>query len=60
MQFQPVLLSQVSDTRHSATVVPNDRDCPLDTARDRCLWLAGGTAGENDEARTWRYGSQLA
>jgi hypothetical protein len=22
------------------------RDCPLDTAGDRCLWHAGGTAGE--------------
>ena len=33
---------------------PSDRDCPLDTARDRCLWHAGGTAGENDDARTWR------
>jgi hypothetical protein len=23
-------------------------------ARDRCLWHAGGTAGENDEARIWQ------
>jgi hypothetical protein len=27
----------------------SDRDCPLDTARDRCLWRVGGTAGENDD-----------
>jgi hypothetical protein len=35
MQFQPVLLSQVSDTRHSATVVPKTvtvRWIPLVTA----------------------------
>ena len=36
-----------------------DRDCPLDTARDRCLWHAGGTAGQNDDAPTWRQSSQL-
>jgi hypothetical protein len=27
----------------------SDRDCLLDTARDRCLWHVGGTAGENDD-----------
>ena len=27
---------------------------PLRTARDRCLWHVGGTAGENGIARTWR------
>jgi hypothetical protein len=32
----------------------SDRDCPLDTARARPLWHAGGTAGENNDARTWR------
>ena len=38
------------DCRHR--VAPCDRDCPLDTARTRCLWHAGGTAGEHDDART--------
>src|SRR5215207_1970817 len=28
----------------------SDRECPLDTAGDRCLWHAGGTADENDDA----------
>jgi hypothetical protein len=37
----------------------SDRGCPLDTARDRCLWHAGGTAGENDDAGTWRQQFQL-
>jgi hypothetical protein len=32
----------------------SDRECPLDTAGDRSLWHAGGTAGENDDARAWR------
>jgi hypothetical protein len=38
----------------------SDRDCPLDTAVDRCLWHASGTAGEDDDARTWRRRFQLA
>jgi hypothetical protein len=29
-----------------------------DTARDRCLWHAGGTAGENDEARQTSLGGR--
>jgi hypothetical protein len=33
---------------------PSDRDCPLRTAGDRCLWHAGGTASENNDARTRR------
>jgi hypothetical protein len=32
----------------------SDRECPLDTAGVRCLWHAGGTAGENDNAPTRR------
>jgi hypothetical protein len=32
----------------------SDRGCPLDTARDRCLWHVGGTTGENHDARIWR------
>src|SRR5829696_1053289 len=37
-----------------------DRDCPLDTARDRCLWHAGGTAGEDDDASPDGDGSSSA
>jgi hypothetical protein len=37
----------------------SDRECPLDTAGDRCLWHVGGTAGENDGARTWPLRLQL-
>jgi hypothetical protein len=32
----------------------SDHGCPLDTARARCLWHVGGTAGEDAVARTWR------
>jgi hypothetical protein len=35
----------------------SDRDYPLDTARARCSWHVGGTAGQNDEARTGGDGS---
>ena len=38
----------------------SDRDCPVDTAGARCLWHAGGTAGENDVACAWRRRSPLA
>jgi len=31
---------------------PSDREYPLHTAGDRCLWHAGGTAGENNDAPT--------
>jgi hypothetical protein len=27
----------------------SDRDCPLDTARARCVWHVGGTAGEDKD-----------
>jgi hypothetical protein len=27
----------------------SDRDCPWDTVGDRCLWHAGGTAGEHEK-----------
>ena len=37
----------------------SDRECPLHTARDRCLWHVGGTASENEMAPTWRRRLQL-
>jgi len=54
MQFRPAPPPQVRDVRPAHRPPRIDRDCPLHTAGDRCLWHAGGTAGENDEARTWR------
>jgi hypothetical protein len=48
MQFRAAALPQVSAERPAQRPPPSDRDCPWDTARDRCLWHAGGTAGEHD------------
>ena len=48
------LVSQVRDRCPAQRSSRRDRDCPLNTARGRCLWQAGGTAGENKGARTWR------
>ena len=50
---QPAVF-QVSGVHPAQPPSPSDRECPLDTARDRCLWHAGGTAAENDDAATWR------
>jgi hypothetical protein len=55
MQFRPPPPSQVRDVRPAQQSPPIDREYPLDTAGDRCLWHVGGTADENDEARTWRW-----
>jgi hypothetical protein len=46
MQFRAGPLRQVRDGC-SAQRPGSDRGCPLDTARARCLWHAGGTADEN-------------
>jgi hypothetical protein len=54
MQFRAVSTVQVSAVRPVRRLPPSDRDCPLDTARARSLWHAGGTTGENDGAFTWR------
>jgi hypothetical protein len=62
MQFRPPPLPQVRAPAPAHRSPSSDRDCPLRTARDRCLWHAGGTAGENDDrsngARpvTWAIG----
>ena len=50
MQFRAAQVVQVSRMCPPSGPSRNDRDCPLDTARARCLWHAGGTAGENDGA----------
>jgi hypothetical protein len=52
MQCCAVLAVQVRDRRPAQRPPSSDRDCPLDTASDRCLWHAGGTAGENDDRST--------
>jgi hypothetical protein len=59
MQFRAPPPPQVRDRRPAQRPASSDRDCPLDTACDRCLWHVGGTAGENDGARTWPLWLQL-
>src|SRR5215207_5641020 len=59
MQFRPPPPPQVRARARSPTVFSSDRGCPLDTAGVRCLWHVGGTAGENDDAGTWRQQLQL-
>jgi hypothetical protein len=54
MQFRAPPPPQVSGVRPAQPPSPSDRDYPLDTAGDRCLWHVGGTAGTNDDARAWR------
>jgi hypothetical protein len=49
MQFRAPPPPQVSGVRPASRPSRSDRDCPPDTAGDRCLWHAGGTAGDNDD-----------
>jgi DDE superfamily endonuclease len=59
MQFRPAPPPQVRAGSPAHRAPPSDRDCPLATARDRCLWHAGGTAGASYDAPTWRRRLQL-
>jgi hypothetical protein len=59
MQFRSAQVVQVSGMCPASRPSRTDRDCPLDTARDRCLWHVGGTAGTNDGSRAWRQRLQL-
>jgi hypothetical protein len=59
MQFRPPPPPQIREVRPAHRPPRNDRGCPLRTARDRCLWHAGGTAGENDHLTRGGDGSQL-
>jgi hypothetical protein len=54
MQVRPPPPPQVRDACQVQRPSVSDRDCPPDTARDRCLWHVGGTAGEDDDVHTWR------
>ena len=49
MQFRLPPLPQVRSWRPARWSSRSDRDCPLDTAGDRCLWHVGGTAGETGD-----------
>jgi len=49
MQFRVTLPLQVTGVGPAQQPLSSDRDCPLDTVGDRCLWHVGGTAGENDD-----------
>jgi hypothetical protein len=60
MQFRPVPTAEVRAGRPADRPSPNDRGCPLDTARARSLWHAGGTAGEDDVAAPGGDGSHLS
>jgi hypothetical protein len=57
MQFRPPPPPQVRELALSPRSSSSDRECPLDTAGDRCLWHAGGTAGKDDDARARRHSS---
>jgi hypothetical protein len=59
MQFRPDLEPEVRCRSPAQRCSPSDRECPLDTAGDRCLWHAGGMAGENVDVRTWRRRLQV-
>jgi hypothetical protein len=54
MPFRSRPSPHVRDGRPAYRPPWSDRDCLLITARARCLWHAGGTASENDVARTCR------
>jgi hypothetical protein len=54
MQFRAPQIVQVTGMCPASRPPPIDRDCPPETARDRCLWHAGGTAGKNNRSPTWR------
>jgi hypothetical protein len=60
MQFRPAQVVQVSGMWPASRPSPIDRECPLHAAGDRCLWHVGGTAGENDDARSRRQRLRLA
>ena len=47
MQFRAVYPLQVRSVRPAHPAPRSDRECPLDTAGDRCFWHEGGTAGED-------------
>jgi hypothetical protein len=59
MQFRASPPPQVSRARPAQRPSPSDREYPLDTAGDRCLWHVGGTAGEDDLAQGGAVGSTL-
>ena len=59
MQFRATSPPQVTGVRPALQRSWSDRECPLDTADDRWLWHMGGTAGENDGARSLPLWLQL-
>jgi hypothetical protein len=50
MQFRAAQVVQVRGMCAASRSFRSDCDCPPDTAHARCLWHAGGMAGENDDA----------
>ena len=58
MQCRAVLAVQVSAQRPAQPLSWSDRGCPLDTAGDRCLWHAGGTADASGPGRAIQVASR--
>jgi hypothetical protein len=59
MQFRAPPPPQVSGARPAQQPCPSDRDYPLDTAGDRCLWHGGGTPGEHEPGSVVPASAQL-
>jgi hypothetical protein len=57
--FGPLRHPRSQAVRPAHRPSPSDRGCPLDTVGDRCLWHAGGTAGQNDAFPAGGDGSQF-
>jgi hypothetical protein len=51
MQFRAAQLVQVSGMWPASRPSRSDRECPLHTARDRCLWHVGGTPARTTISR---------
>jgi hypothetical protein len=59
MRFRASPPLQVSGVRPAQRPSPSDRDCPLDTAGDRCLWHVGGRPARTTSSGPGGDGSQL-
>jgi hypothetical protein len=51
MQFRAAQVVQVSGMWPASRLSRSDRECPLHTARDRCLWHVGGTPARTTISR---------
>ena len=58
--FGLLLLPRSGAVHPSQRSMCSDRDCPVDTARARSLWHAGGTIGEDDDGSQGRVADLAA